>query len=224
MPPEPIPNIEAVQIRRYRADDRAAIRRIAADTADRGEPVDRLCPDRELVADLLTGHYLDYEPEATWVAWHQEDVVGYLTGCLDTVSHQTLTTRRILPAAVLRSIGRGMLGSRQTWQWFAAAMRMWRAGAFHAHVPLSDYPAHLHLNLLSGARGHGIGGTLVARFLDQARSAGRLGVHAAVRDDNQRSCRFFERLGFAPIAQRRVVFPEGDAYAAHQTIFYGKTL
>ena len=81
MPPDATPSL---LIRVYRPDDRDAVRTVACDTADRGEPVEGFFRDREVFADLLTRYYTDWEPQSLWVAEAEGRVIGYLTGCLDT--------------------------------------------------------------------------------------------------------------------------------------------
>ena len=47
------------QVRAYRPEDRAVIRRICADTGFLGKPIDPVFEDRELFADFLTAPYTD---------------------------------------------------------------------------------------------------------------------------------------------------------------------
>ena len=69
-------------VRPYEPRDRAAVRQIAWDTADNGEPVS-FFSDREVFADILTRYYTDFEPQSLWVVDHAGQAVGYLSGCLD---------------------------------------------------------------------------------------------------------------------------------------------
>ena len=71
-----------VNIRLYESRDRAAVRRICCETADNGGPVEGFFRDRELVADLVTRYYTDFEPESCWVA----EVAGAMSACSDGVS------------------------------------------------------------------------------------------------------------------------------------------
>lgn len=94
---------EDVVIRPYRASDRAAIRQICNETADRGEPIEGLFGDRELVADLVTKYYTDAESQTSWMAEMEGQVVGYLTGALDTRVYHRALRWRIVPAALPRA-------------------------------------------------------------------------------------------------------------------------
>lgn len=216
---------DAVRIRAYARADRAAVRRLCGETALRGEPVDPLFSDREVVADLLTRYYTDYEPAASWVAEQDGRVVGYLIGCLNTRRFRRLHAVAVVPQAVCCAIARGALWRRETWRLLDAGLRTWRlSGVASPAIPREYAAAHLHINLDRQARGQHFGERLIAPFLRRAAAAQCAGVHASVRGDNSPARRFFERLGFAPVARTRVVWPAGVAMEAHETIVYGKRL
>ena len=152
-------------IRPYRPGDRGAVRRVACETADAGRPVERFFGDRELAADLLTRYYTDWEPGSLAVAEHGERVVGYLAGCLDTRRCRRVVARRLAPRIAARAACRGIFWSRDAWRLAGAALGAWRRGRRGERVSLEAYPAHLHVNLLEGSRGQGLGRALVERFL-----------------------------------------------------------
>ncbi len=211
-------------VRPYRATDRLAIRTIACDTAFRGRPIDPLFPDREIVADILTTYYTEYEPRAIWVAESEGRVVGYLTGCLDSRRYRNIMAWQILPSTLLRAIGRGALFRRETWRLCQSAFLTWRHGGFERRIPLERYPAHLHINVRDGFRGRAVGRELVERFLEQVRAAHLKGVHAAVSRENPRARRFFERLGFRVLSRHAVLAPQTDRPRPSATVIYAKTL
>ena len=209
-------------LRAYEPADRSSVRRIACETANRGESADAIFPDREIVADLLTRYYTDAEPQSAWVADFEGRVVGYLTGCLDSRRYWRMMHWRVGPSAVLRAIARGACYRRETWRFVRAMMGTWRRGGFNRYVPLDEYPAHLHVNVQHGFRGQRVGTQLVERCIAQVREAGLRGMHLAVRDDNQPARRLFERLGFRELSRYPVLIPTAHAYQLHQTVIYGK--
>jgi len=84
-----------------------------------------------------------------------------------------------------------------------------------------NFPAHLHLNLAAGYRGHGIGRQLLEKFLEQARHAGVTGIYAGVSDTNLAGQKFFERAGFSKVAQEaRFRISDQPAF----TLLYGLRL
>jgi len=247
-------NPHEVIIRPYAPRDRDAVRHLCCETADRGEPLERFFGDREAFADLVTGYYTDHEPQSVWVAEHAGQVIGYLTGCLDTRRHSRILATRVVPTALLRAVYRGTLLSAQTWRLLWAGILTWGhgvlhmasadarqrppqnmaspprtlaepvAGGFGGHVSLKDYPAHFHVDIQRGFRRQQVGRRLVERFFEHAHAAGIRGIHIAVRADNPSSRRFFERMGFTELARCSVTFPQGASYEVHDTIVYGKRL
>jgi GNAT superfamily N-acetyltransferase len=230
--------IEAMNVRPYEPRDRAALREIACDTADSGNPVERFFPDREVFADALTRYYTDIAPEATWIAEDGGKVIGYLTGCLDTRRYLRAMAFRIGPAAFLKALVRGTL-------WHPLTRRLLRANcrasgplansdcaptaASEAACPtpsrfLDNYPAHVHINLRHTARGGGVGEQLLEAFLRQAKEAGIAGVHANVSEGNAGGRKFFEKFGFVPLGrENRFRFPDAPETPTF-TILYGKRL
>jgi len=106
-------------IRSYESQDREMIRQIACDTADMGEPVENFFGDREVVGDLLTRYYTDYESESLWVAEYEGKVIGYLTGCLDTHRYFRIMGFCLLPQIIIKSILRGVFLRQDTWRLFS---------------------------------------------------------------------------------------------------------
>jgi len=212
---------QAATVRPYRSSDGSAVREIACDTADRGQPVDELFRDREAVADVLVGGYMGYEPGFLWIAECEQQVVGYLTGCLDTRAFERLVERKVIPRAVLRSVGRGALLHLRTWRLLGAFGATVLRGGFPVRIDLNAYPAHFHINLRQGFRGHGLGRQLVDSFRRQVDLAGIGGVHIVARGDNPGGRRFFEAMGFRLLFERPLVLPRGRWFVKVSTVVYG---
>lgn len=64
------------------------------------------------------------------------------------------------------------------------------------------YPAHFHVNCHPDHRDQGIGGRLVAAFLDDCQGKGLSGVHV-VTAAGARNVGFYRRSGFETVARRR---------------------
>ena len=214
-----------MNIRPYEPRDRAAVREICCDTADSGKPVESFFPDREVFADLLTRYYTDTEPQSAFVAETDGQVIGYIIGAHDTRRFQRTMTWRIAPAAVLKALARGLLWHPQVrallwanrdavFRFAALTLGVSSNSACSGHadaVPLTDYPAHLHINLRAGHRSQRIGDQLLSRWLDQARQRAVRGIHASVNADNTGGCCFFEAMGFRALSrQPRMRFPGRD--------------
>jgi GNAT superfamily N-acetyltransferase len=211
----------AASVRQYRPSDGPAIRQIACDTVDRGEPVDRIFRDREAVADVLVRGYMDYEREFLWVAECENQVAGYLTGCPDTRAFDGLTEKKVIPKAVLRSIARGALLHVQTWRLLGAFAATVLLGGFPHRIDLNMYPAHFHINLGHRFRGHGFGRQLVDSFRHQVDRAGIGGIHVVARGDNPGGRKFFEAMDFRLLFERPLILPQGRWFRKVSTVVYG---
>jgi ribosomal protein S18 acetylase RimI-like enzyme len=63
------------------------------------------------------------------------------------------------------------------------------------------YPAHLHIDLLPQAQGHGQGRRLIDAFVDEVRSRGATGVLLGVAAKNRHARGFYEHLGFRQLEE-----------------------
>jgi ribosomal protein S18 acetylase RimI-like enzyme len=209
-------------IRKYRPEDREAVREISWNTADQGRTVDLYFHDHEAVADVLTRYYTDCEPQALWVAECDGRVVGYLTGCLNTHHCDRAIERKVIPRAVLGAVRRGALCRAETWRLLAAFVGTAVLGG-RPRADLKKYPAHLHINLRQGFRGRGLGRQLIERFRRQVLEQGLRGIHLVAWGENEEGRRFFEAMGFRLLRQQPLVLPEGRGFRRTSTVIYGWT-
>ena len=183
----------AITVRPYRSTDRTAVRQIAYQTGYLGDPAGCYWRDFISFADIWTAYYTDHEPESVFVAETAHAPVGYLVGCVDSV-------RAPSPAAALaRQVIRRFLLFRP-----GTAPFLWRSiwdAAWQRHSPTGEladprWPAHLHINLLPEARGHGAGAQLMRAWFARLRAVGSPGCHLATLAENRAALAFFERMGF----------------------------
>lgn len=189
-------------MRSYRPSDRGAVRRIYADTAFFGEPVEAYFDDRELFADLGVSVYLDHFPEHVFVAEAAQGPVGYVLGSPqgDVEVRQRLAPR--LPAVAARLLRRHYRLGRKTLLYFAD--NAW-AGLRGQLLEIRDpaYPANLHINVDPAHRAKGLGSALLEAYLAHLRDLRIPGVHAVTTDQNAGAVKLFRRAGFQLIQERR---------------------
>ncbi len=139
-------------IRPYEPRDQPAIRKICCDTAVSGRPLEEwLDVDRGLFADLFTLYYCRYEPELSWVAEQEGEVVGYLQGSANTERYVAAMVTRIIPGILWHVLRRRYRVGRRTWQTLGRLgvdALLGRLGT----LPWRAYPAHFHMNIAAGAR------------------------------------------------------------------------
>lgn len=160
----------SLRIRRYREGDRARVREICCDTGCLGQPIDTMFADRALFADLITGPYLEHEPEWALVVENNDRVVGYLLG----------STRRDFDRQLMRSGSR--VAWKMLWRLITGHYREHRNSGrfvrwvllfgFHERPKHPRHAAHLHFDLEEEFRGLGVGRRLWNIYEDRLRDAG----------------------------------------------------
>jgi hypothetical protein len=194
------------RIRPYRPADRAAVRRICADTGCMGNPIDPVFCDRDVFADYLTRYYTDWEPESATVAEDEVtgEVVGYLLGCRRHRRNAWIGALLLLGLIIPKGLWR--IG---TFRYNRASLRFvgWiltRAG--RETPPAPKGMAHFHINLLPPYRNGQATRQLIFPYVKALAARGEVaGVFGQmqVRDDT-RTARAFERYGFQILERRRI--------------------
>ena len=191
-----------VVVRSYRPEDRDGVRRVYANTAFFGRPVEAYFDDRELFADLgvsvYTGHYPDY----TFVADDTGKVAGYIlgspTGDVGVHAH----TLKSLPGILGRLATCRYRIGRKTLVYVGMSVWVGLRGEL-LEIRSAEYPANLHINLEPGYRGRGLGAALMRAYLDKLRSAGVPGVHLVTTNRHRAAPRFYRRVGFQLLQEKR---------------------
>ena len=161
---------EGIIIRSYKQEDRAIVRKICCDTGFLGDPIDRVCIDREGFADLFTSPYLDYNAGPAWVAEHNGLVIGYLLGATSPTFDFTFMyagCQTLLKMSLRAMVGRyaDHQRSKQFLRWLLR----------QSHREKTKHPknaAHLHCNLEKNYRRQRIGTRLWLRFENHLRESG----------------------------------------------------
>lgn len=168
----------SILIRPLRSDDVPAVRRLFADTAAVGRPLDLPARDLSVYTDLCLGWYADVDGSACAVLVEDDTVTGYAMVALDDRAHARWQRDRAVRWGV-RAAG-GLLTRPAG---FAAAFHRRRLldGAVTAVRGASTVmPAHLHFNV-EGARRGLRGGFLLAAHADAVvAAAGLPGYHGEV--------------------------------------------
>lgn len=169
-------------VRRFEERDREAIRKICCDAALE-KPTLLFQEDPALAPLYFTDYYLEYEPESCFVGEVAGRVVGYLAGCKDTRTFNRIFRRRFLPR-ILARIGWKLLTlqyrSKDTYRmlWWMLLERLQQTEKLK--IPLDDYPAHTHLNIVPEYRGCGLSNQLSKVFRHHMKEMGITGLHAII--------------------------------------------
>ena len=212
-----------IVIRPFESEDRDAVRRIFADTAYFGDPVETYFDDREMLCDYYTTYYTDYEPQSCFVAEADGEVVGYIMGCLKTERQRRVLRSKIVPT-VLRDlfVGKYKMG-RKTWRFLLRYLRSALRGEF-PHVDEKRYPAHLHINVAARFRGMRVGKGLMSRYLTWLRENSVPGVHLETTTRNVVAADLFKQFGFQLLEVRTITFWRGFIEGEVKLLLFGRII
>jgi ribosomal protein S18 acetylase RimI-like enzyme len=209
--------------RSFRPKDRKGLNVILYRTGFLGEDLTgrNLFNDRRLFALVNTEAYLRYQPSNAFVAVDESDgrVVGYIIGTTDTVEQARIFKRRMYWRIALRAF-------LLSWWLHPESFRhvlSWSRDTADPSAPFfSDYPAHLHINILPEYQRLGIGARLIELFETRMRSQGVVGIHLGTSNRNVRAVPFYKKQGYAVILERSGSFYEG--VEGHVLIVFAKRL
>ena len=194
--------IDEVKIKPYQQSDRDDVFRIAADTTFFGDPVEAFLDDRRLFCDAFIRYYTDFEADYAWVVNTGDQVVGYLTGCINTAAQRKKYLINTIAPLIGRVFqGKYKLGSN-TWRFARSSL----GGVLrneYPHINYDEYPAHLHINVDVASRGQGLGQKLMDAYLNQIRQLGVPGVFLGTTNLNEAACRLYEKTGFELLDSRQ---------------------
>jgi len=220
---EPGRQKEEVIIRKYRPEDRPALRSICYDTGLMGAPMDPYFGCMELFADYWMNYYTDYEPESAFVAEVDGEVVGYLVGCKETSAQQEAHRCEILPRIRRKLFTFGYKIDRRLFGFLYRYVRtMWRNEI--VEEPVKDFPAHLHMNLKEGYRSRGIGSKLMAAYLEYLSSSGVPGVHLGTTTHNKLAVPFYKKWGFRLVSRHPFTMYDGIIPEKIDVLFFVRDL
>jgi ribosomal protein S18 acetylase RimI-like enzyme len=180
-------------IREYRPSDLDAVYDICVRTADAGDDSSGQFGDDRLVGDVFAAPYVTLEPE---VARILDDgtgqAVGYILGTANTPEFVRRYQAEWLPA-----LGDRYAGDDDPRDEGLLKLLRWPERMLMPE--LDPYPAHLHIDLMPQARGHGEGRALMISFLRGLHAAGVERVHLSMAPSNTGARAFYDRLGFTEI-------------------------
>jgi GNAT superfamily N-acetyltransferase len=182
-------------IRPYHPSDQCAIYRICLDTANFRDP--------ELLGHFYSAPYTVFEPDLCFILTADGTPTGYILGTRDSTAFADRCEREWFP--ILRE--RYTLPSADDQSPDANIIRRIYQGRTVSPA-LSDYPAHLHIDLLAAAQGQGWGQRLMETFLERLRTLDVCAVHLGVNTSNNRAVRFYEKIGFQRliVSERSISF------------------
>ena len=185
------------RIRSARPSDLNALLNICYRTSNYGNGPEHPSTDPDLVGNIYIAPYLFFEPDGVFVLQSGDTVNGYICAATDTQAFDSFMRNSWLPK-IQQKIPRPP-ADRTKW----SIDDEWRDTIYNRGSQRRDisvaYPAHLHINLLSGSRGKGCAAQMMEVLFSYIRSKKVRGVHLGVSKQNQRAVRFYQKMCFTSV-------------------------
>ena len=188
---------DGLQVRTAALRDTNDLHAICLKTGAGGKDASALYDDPKLIGHIYAAPYVSLPGCISFVAEDRQGVLGYAVGVPDTRTFERRLESDWWPG--LRMTYPEPAGDRAGWSHDER-----RAWMIHHPRPVPedivcDYPAHIHMNLLSRARGRGVGTRLLEVWIEEAKNLNVTGVHAGVGAANRAGLKFWSARGFAPL-------------------------
>jgi len=178
-------------IRSYKSADTSAVYEICLKTGNSGQDATHLFSDPLVLGHIYVGPYMEFEPQSVFILEDDQGPCGYIMGVLDSQTYYQWMHSEWLPK--IRVDYKKPTGNPDTWDETEKITNL----LFHpvSQRLLPDYPAHLHIDLLSRAQGKGQGKLMMDRFIDYLRYNKIPGVHLELSSSNDRAFNFYRKYG-----------------------------
>ena len=181
----------AFKIRPYEESDHDTVYEICLKTGNAGQGAENLHDDPLILGHIYAGPYITLEPESAFVVEDDIGVCGYIIGAIDTKSFFNKVKSKWLPN--LQNQYKDPTEESKPWNKDEKCIYL----LFHPETPLDlpDYPSHLHIDLLTRARGQGLGKIMMDHFLKNLKDRGSKGLYLGLGNKNQRAYNFYKKYG-----------------------------
>jgi ribosomal protein S18 acetylase RimI-like enzyme len=184
------------RIRAARLQDLAGLYRVCLLTGDAGQDASGQFRNPDLLGHVFVGPYVVGQPDLALAVVDRDGVAGYCLAARDTLAFAAWAEADWW--APLREQYPPVIDDDSP---DAEMIRLLHAPPRAPDAVVREYPAHLHIDLLSRARGHGHGRDLMERQLASLRRMGAGGVHLDVAAANTNAIAFYRHLGFAVLEE-----------------------
>ena len=184
----------AYRLRPARRADLPGLYAVCLKTGDSGKDGTALHDDPSLLGKYFVGPYVVLEPDLAFTLEGPTGPVGYLLGALDTPSFNRRCENEWL--SPLRNAVRNPGNDLTAWHDSDWVRRLIHVPEFTFTPALHPFPAHVHIDLLPEARGHGFGRRMMQFLMARMAARGAKGLHLSVSPSNAGGQAFYNKLGF----------------------------
>jgi ribosomal protein S18 acetylase RimI-like enzyme len=182
---------EKIEIRSFKDSDLKSLYKICLLTGDSGKDATSIYEDPQLLGHFYAAPYAKLEPELTFILTLDHVPSGYIIGALDSQKFYEKCEKSWFPN--LRK--KYKLPDESDSSPDANIIRLIHKG----HVPnpeLSEYPSHLHIDLLPITQGKGLGRIMMNRFIEKLKELNSPALHLEVGKKNSGAIVFYKKMGF----------------------------
>ncbi len=152
------------------------MRYLCCETAFFGQPAEEFFEGRDILADILTMYFTDFEPESLFIAEIDGVRIGYLTGNKNINRLKKIFKSRILPAVIVKSLIAGVIFRKKNLVFFLkCAKSFFRRELFDPDFS-RQFPATLHVNVDASYRNMKVGEKLIDQYCNYLRKVNIRGV------------------------------------------------
>jgi len=179
-------------VRKFQEDDRSGLYHVCLATGDSGAGALHLYNQKEMLGEIYVGPYLTFQPDLS-LTLVKDGIAGYALAAFDTRSFEDTLSKKWWPAILEKYENRSpeKFNEREK-----NLFRYIKNPPLRPEKIVSEYPSHLHIDLLETAQGRGIGKAMMHLLLQLLRDKGSKGVHLGMGATNSRAFIFYSKLGF----------------------------
>lgn len=155
----------------------------------------------DLLADMLSLYFTDYEPQSSFIAESNGKAIGYLLGTTNMERMNHVFTWKVCPRILGKIILGGALLSPKNLRLLWAVTKSFLRGEFFMPDFSDRYESTLHINLDKSYRGQNIGERLMARYEEYLKENKIESLYVSTLSEDAKE--FFIRQGFEVLFYRR---------------------
>jgi len=203
--------MEEVKIRKAVLSDIPFLYEICLKTGDSGRDASDIFFDPYLQGSYYAAPYLLFSDGICFIAEYEYRPQGYIIAAPDTTAFDKWMEEEWLPplrkryplpfppdmirseneGRLIETLHRSLFPAEKTYEW------------------LTEYPAHLHIDLLPAIQGKGIGRKLMDTLFEELKQRGIPGIHLGVGISNIGAIEFYKKTGFSVLQDQPWGFTMG---------------
>jgi ribosomal protein S18 acetylase RimI-like enzyme len=190
-------------IRPYEKRDMAQLYRICLETGKDGKDATGTVDD-EILGHIFAAPYATFEPDLCFVLDEAGTAIGYILGTRDSKRFAEICEQKWWPHLREKYPLIDNAVANRT-----ALLTMAIHDGYQAPTISTDFPAHLHVDILPSGQGKGLGRQLIKVFTEKLRAYSVPALHFGVSRKNISAIGFYKKLGFRILEESETSYKFG---------------